>query len=192
MTTRRGLATDGVYTDRMRSPLSIASIVSLSIVTLGTAVGLAQRASAPGPSTASAADTTSRIVKAAQTLIAQLDEGERGKLQFRFDDQAQRVRWSNLPSPMFQRVGLRLGDITPAKRGAVMSLLQAALSADGYKKINEIMDGDEVLRETGGGNGPRGNPPLGGANGARAGRGRGGPGGGAPGGGGGPAFGRDN
>jgi hypothetical protein len=68
---------------------------------------------------------------------------------------------------MFQREGLRLADLTPLQRQAVMALVAVALSRDGYRKVTEIMRGDEVLRQTGGG--------------------RGGPGGR----GGGPAFGED-
>jgi hypothetical protein len=48
------------------------------------------------------------------------------------------------------------------------------LSKDGYRKVTEIMHGDEVLRQTGGGRGPGGGgPPAGGPPG-------GGPGGGGP------------
>ena len=75
-----------------------------------------------------------------------------------------------------------MGDLTPAQRAAVMTLLQAALSRDGYRKVTEIMRGDEVLKATGGGAGPRGGAPAGGA--PPGARGRGGPGGG-------PSFGED-
>ena len=137
---------------------------------------------------ATPADATARIVAAARALVATLDEAGKGKLQFAFDDAAQKKRWSNFPSPMFQRDGLRLGDLTPPQRTAVMTLLQAALSADGYRKVTEIMKGDEVLKTTAGGRGPGGGgppgggpppgtPPGGGPPGGRAG-GRGGPGGG--------------
>jgi hypothetical protein len=82
---------------------------------------------------------------------------------------------------MFQRTGLRLGDITPPQRAAVMSLLSAALSRDGYRKVTDIMRGDEVLRKTAGSGPPRGgaNPGGGGPppGGQPGGRGRG-PGGG--------------
>jgi len=82
---------------------------------------------------------------------------------------------------MFQRTGLRLGDITPPQRAAVMSLLSAALSRDGYRKVTDIMRGDEVLRKTAGSGPPRGgaNPGGGGPppGGQAGGRGRG-PGGG--------------
>src|SRR5579859_3342473 len=119
------------------------------------------------------ADATARIVAAAETLAKSLDEAGRAKLQFRWDDNEQRKRWSNLPSPMVERRGVRMGDLTEAQRANVMALLKEALSADGYRKVNEIMSGDEVLRVNGDGRGGRG----------RGGRGPGG---------GGPAFGLDN
>ena len=155
----------------MRSPIRILTLLSLFVLsTIGVRLA-AQRAAAPAATAPApaAADATARVVKAAQALVASLDESERGKLLYGFDDKAQRVRWSNFPSPMFERVGLRMGDINPAKRAAVMTLLQAALSADGYKKVTDIMEGDEVLKQTGGGNGPRGGGPQPGANGPPAG-----------------------
>jgi len=83
-------------------------------------------------------------------LLTTLDEAGRTKVQFPFEG-PQKTRWSNLPSPMFQRQGLRLADVTPAQRAAVMSLLSTALSRDGYRKVTEIMRGDEVLRNAQGG-----------------------------------------
>ena len=93
-----------------------------------------------------------------------LDDAGRAKVQFPFEG-PQKTRWSNLPSPMFQREGLRLGDLTPAQRTAVMTLLSTALSKDGYRKVVDIMRGDEVLRTGqggGGGRGPGGGPGGGG------------------------------
>ena len=54
-----------------------------------------------------------------------------------------------LSAAMFQREGLRLGDLTPAQRAAVMTLLSTALSRDGYRKVTDIMRGDEVLADAG-------------------------------------------
>ncbi|HET9010428.1 MAG TPA: DUF3500 domain-containing protein, partial [Gemmatimonadaceae bacterium] len=111
----------------------------------------------PGAKPASSADTTGRIVAAAQALVATLDDTGKGKVQFPFDG-PQKTRWSNLPTGIFERQGLRLGDLTPAQRAAAMSLLSAALSADGYRKVVDIMRGDDVLRTNaaGGGRGPGG------------------------------------
>jgi Protein of unknown function (DUF3500) len=105
----------------------------------------------------SPADATTRIVAAAQAVVSTLDEAGKAKVQFPFDG-PQKTRWSNLPSPMFERQGLRLADLTPTQKAAVMNLLTVALSRDGYRKVTEIMRGDEVLRtgSGGGGGGGRG------------------------------------
>ena len=70
-----------------------------------------------------------------------------------------------------------MGDLTPAQRTAMTSLLQAALSADGYRKVTEIMRGDEMLRTNGDG---RGRGPGGGPNGPPRGGAPGGPPGAGP------------
>jgi hypothetical protein len=145
----------------MRSTVRMAVTVSFGLVVVAATV-LGQRAGTP-PSTP--AEATSRIVASAQAVLKTLDDAGRSKVQFPFDG-PQKTRWSNLPSPMFQREGLRLTDLTPPQRAAVMALLSAALSPMGYQKVNEIMQGDEMLKTGGGG--------------------RGGPGGGR-----GPTFGKD-
>jgi hypothetical protein len=121
-----------------------------------SAAGLAQRNAAPAP-----ADATARIVAAAQAVLATLDAAGKAKVQFQSGDAAQRTRWSNLPSPMFQRQGLRLADLTAAQKSAVMNLLTVALSRDGFRKVTEIMKGDEVLRTGQRGGGRAGGPAFG-------------------------------
>ena len=183
-----------------------SSRIALSLLALSTAASgaiLAQRAMPSPTSSAQAAGATSQIVAAANSLLATLDDAGRRKVQFPFEG-PQKARWSNLPTGIFQREGLRLGDLNTAQRAAAMKLLAAALSANGYRKVTEIMQGDEVLRSQPqqgrgnrggrggngappaaarpGGAGPSGPPPQDGARG----RGRGGAGGG-----GGVAFGED-
>jgi uncharacterized protein DUF3500 len=165
----------------MRQPSVVYVTPLLGAIAVWSITGLAQRSATPP---ASAADATARIVAAAQALMATLDDAGRSKVQFPFES-PQKTRWSNLPSGVFKREGLRLGDLTPAQRQAVTSLLTNALSQDGYRKVTEIMRGDEVLR-TGEGSAPRGGAAAGRPGGGRAGRG-----GGAPGGGGGVMFGED-
>jgi hypothetical protein len=119
----------------------MASIASMGVLVTVAATGLAQRSATPSTQ----ADVTARIVSAAQAVVATLDEAGRAKVQFPFDG-PQKARWSNLPSPMFQRTGVRMGELTSTQRAAVMTLLRAALSQDGYRKAVDIMRGDEVLR----------------------------------------------
>ena len=64
---------------------------------------------------------------------------------------SQRTGWSNLPTGIFQRNGLRFGDLTSRQREAALALVAAALSREGYQKVTDIMNGDEVLKNAGGG-----------------------------------------
>jgi hypothetical protein len=132
----------------------IASVSGLGVSIVGVTI-LAQRPAGTPPATAAIrrADATRRIVSSAQALVATLDEAGRAKVQFPFAG-PQKGRWSNLPSGIFKREGLRLGDLTATQRAAVTALLKTALSPHGYQKVTEIMHGDEVLREGGGRGGP--------------------------------------
>jgi len=118
---------------------------------LPLAVGYVQRASSPTPA-ASAAQrvVTARVVATANTFLATLSDVERAKCTFGFTS-SQRTGWSNLPTGIFQRNGLRFGDMTSQQREAALALVAAALSREGYRKVTDIMNGDEVLKNAGGG-----------------------------------------
>src|SRR5271169_4310143 len=122
---------------------------------------------------AQAQTATSRIVSSANAFLSTLDEKQRQSVLFAFDDEKQRVRWSNLPTSFVPRGGISLKEMNSAQRSAAMALVSSALSQRGFEKVQQIMEGDEVLK-TGEGNLPQsgrggGGPP---------GRGRGGNGGG--------------
>jgi hypothetical protein len=155
----------------MRSIARTVALPALAIVAAAaTAALLAQRTAAPDRVASGAtAGVTARIVTAAQAVLGTLDASGKAKVQFPFDS-PQKSRWSNLPSPMFERTGIRLGDLTEPQRSAVMNLLSVALSGVGYQKVLDIMRGDEVLRTGGGGGrgpapggrgGGRGSPAFG-------------------------------
>ena len=162
--------------DHVRVTAGIGTVACLGVI-VAVAASLAAPPSPSPPGPTAAADATARIVASAQAFLATLDEAGRAKVQFPFDS-PQRARWSNLPSGIFKREGLRLGDLAQAQRAAAMALLSTALSQEGYRKVVAIMRGDEVLR------GAPGGPPRGGGPGA-------GPGGGGAPGGGGVRFGED-
>jgi hypothetical protein len=65
---------------------------------------------------------------------------------FAFDDEKQRVRWSNLPVRMVPRAGLSMGELTAAQRSAAMALLSSALSRRGFEKVQQIVEADETLK----------------------------------------------
>src|SRR6476661_2273567 len=130
----------------MRRSVQSASVVSLGLLIAVAVAGAGQRAQKPPPAPpAGQPDVTARIVASAEALLTTLDAAGRAKVQFPFEG-PQKTRWSNLPTPMFAREGLRIGDLTPPQRAAVMSLLSTAMSPDGYRKITDIMRADETLR----------------------------------------------
>ncbi len=104
-------------------------------------------------SSAGAQTTTTRIVTAANVFLSTLDARQRQSVQFAYDDEKQRVRWSNLPTSMVPRAGLKLGDLNVNQRSAALALLAAALSPRGFEKVQQIMEGDEMLKN----NEPSGN-----------------------------------
>jgi hypothetical protein len=147
-----------------------AVIVAATIVTLG---GF-QRQSAPASASASNARTAdqvlAKVVAAANAFLQSLDAPQREKAAFPFDS-PQKKNWSNLPTGVYQRNSLRLGDMSAAQRSAAMALMAAVLSGTGYEKITQIMNGDEALKNQGGGRtgGRPGAPPPGGRGGGRGG-----------------------
>ena len=146
--------------------------ISSILIVLVTLVGAVAAQRGPAPA---AAGTTTAGVTAANTFLGMLDGAERAKAAFPFES-PQKTNWSNLPNGVYQRNSLRLGDLTPEKRAAALALVAAVLSSDGYRKVTDIMNGDEVLRGTGGGQtgGRAGAPAGGGRGGGRGGGGRGG------------------
>jgi hypothetical protein len=104
-----------------------------------------------------AASQTQGIVASANAFLNSLDDAQRGKVSFAFDDAAQRVRWSNLPVNMAEHGGLRMGDLKPNQRAAALKLLATALSKQGYEKVVGIVESDEILRQQS----PAGAPPFG-------------------------------
>jgi hypothetical protein len=126
----------------------LRTTVACVAIAIPMAIGSAQRAAAPPmPQTAA---VTGRVVTAANAFLATLDDTQRAAGTFGFAS-SQRTNWSNLPSGIFQRHGLRLGDLTPAQRAAALALVAAALSREGYQKVTDIMNGDEVLKNANGG-----------------------------------------
>jgi hypothetical protein len=131
--------------DAMKERQLISGLLALTIAAAAGAVQRSHPRSAAG-----SAPVTARVVAAANAFLATLTEPQRAKATFGFTS-SQRTGWSNLPTGVFQRNGLRLGDLTSPQREAALALIAAALSRDGYRKVTEIMDGDEVLRKAGGG-----------------------------------------
>jgi hypothetical protein len=89
---------------------------------------------------------------AANHFLATLTDSQRTAVKFAFTDTAQRARWSNLPVSMAARAGLSLKDLNADQRSAAMTLVSSALSQRGFEKVEQIMEGDELLRTKNGNN----------------------------------------
>jgi hypothetical protein len=96
-------------------------------------------------------DHTIKVVAAAEVFLATLNEVQKQAVMFEFTDSTQRVKWSNFPTGIFQRAGLRLGDLSQAQQDAVYALLATVLSQKGYQQVVDNVTGDEVLKSQEGG-----------------------------------------
>ena len=129
--------------------VSCAGLMWLALIS-STTVAFLQPATTSGPAASAQGTVTANVVASANAFLATLSDVERAKCTFTFTS-GQRTGWSNLPTGIFQRNGLRLGDMTTRQREAALALVRSALSREGYQKVTNIMNGDEVLKNAGGG-----------------------------------------
>jgi hypothetical protein len=113
------------------STKTIRVVGALAVVCLSMAAATTQTA-------------TSRLVSAANAFLSTLDEKQRKSVLFAFDDERQRARWSNLPVSFAPRAGVSLKEMNTAQGAAALALVASALSARGFEKVQQIMEGDEV------------------------------------------------
>src|SRR4029077_128505 len=87
-----------------------------------------------------------------KAFLSTLDQKQRERVLFAFDDEEQRARWSNLPTAMVHRAGLGMGELSAAQRSAALALVSSALSARGFEKVQQIVEADEILKTSDGNN----------------------------------------
>lgn len=140
----------------IRTACGIFTTLALSCLTLVIGMSVKaqkQKAQTPVVQSPPAARTpTARIVNAANTFLATLDQKQRASVLFAYGDEAQRRRWSNFPIRVVPRAGLSLGEMTPAQRTAALALLSSVFSQRGFQKVQEILESDEVLKKSEGNN----------------------------------------
>ena len=133
----------------MKRKVAITGVCLFVLLGLGLALLFGRQQQKKHATTpAKATDVTGRTVAAANAFLATLDDAKRAKVAFPFDSELKRTSWSNFPVGMVPRSGLRLGDLSATQRDAAMKLLAVALSKRGVQKVNEIMEGDEVLKNS--------------------------------------------
>lgn len=88
------------------------------------------------------ASTASVLVETANRFLSSLDDGQRAKATFKFDDD-ERMNWHFIPK---ERKGLPLREMAPYQKHLASALLSAGLSQTGYIKAVTIMSLEDVLR----------------------------------------------
>ena len=132
---------------------------------------------------------TTGIVAATNAFLGTLSSTEKDSVLFDRGDKAQAQRWSNLPEGLFERQGLRIGDLDQTKTDAFLAVMKTTLSTEGYNRIMAEWAADDALASDDSG----GQAAPGGGQSAAGGRPSGGPPGGSggfPGGSAGPGAGQ--
>src|SRR2546426_12726721 len=107
----------------------------------------------PRSQRAAADAATLKAVSAARGFLATLDDRQRARVSLELN-KTTRSNWSNLPTgAVFQngateRNGVKFGDLTSAQQEAALALVGATLSPAGYRKVINIVNGDETLERT--------------------------------------------
>ena len=144
---------------------STAAASTSTIPSASTTPGASAAASPGTPSSAATAETTSTatgaaatpaIVAAANAFLATLSDSEKTSVQFDWTDTDQKQRWSNLPEGLFDRAGLKWGDLSEPQQTAWLAVMQATLSTEGYSRVIAEWNADDVLAAEGGGGGLHG------------------------------------
>lgn len=123
-------------------------LVALCSVLLGNVSVASAAAVAP---VKTAADTqATKIVDAANAFLTTLSAAQKKAVLFNWTDDVQRAHWSPLPEGVFNRSGLRRGELNAVQRSALMELLGTVLSADGLELVKNQMNADDIWKSTGG------------------------------------------
>jgi hypothetical protein len=96
-------------------------------------------------SAAPAGSATPQITAAANAFLATLDDSAKDAVSFDWTDTEQKQRWSNFPAALYERAGLRWGDLTETQQNAWLAIMQKSLSAEGYDRVMAEWDADEAL-----------------------------------------------
>src|ERR1700737_3546977 len=89
-------------------------VLGISLAVAGGSIAAQQQRGAPAPP-AAADRVLAQTVAAANAFLGQLGPEQRAKAAYPFDS-PQRKNWSNLPTGIFQRNSLRMGDMTGPQR----------------------------------------------------------------------------
>ncbi|MFD3616286.1 DUF3500 domain-containing protein [Streptomyces sp. NPDC058676] len=137
----------------VRRAVALATCVGLGVAgcaTTGSASSSAQlttQKAIPASATRTGAGgaNTAQVVAAANAFLATLSDEQKDTVLYDFDDAAKKTGWSNFPTPVVERNGLKLGDLTDEQEAAALKVMEAALSKKGYEELVEIRKADDYL-----------------------------------------------
>lgn len=131
---------------------TVTLCASLGLAITGPATAVAAAGSSPTNVTVPSqgavgapAPSTAQVVRAARVFLRTLSREQRRRVLLDFDDGKRQAGWSNVPTAGFPRPGLALGELEPRQRRAAMTVLEAALSDEGYREVEENLAIDDYL-----------------------------------------------
>lgn len=148
----------------VRRAVALATCLGLGVAACGTvdqasstaALTSLKQIPASATRTGAGGANTAQVVAAANAFLATLSDEQKDTALYGFDDPAKKTGWSNFPTPVVERNGLKLGDLTEEQQAAALKVMEAALSKKGYEELVEIRKADDYLASlpsTGGGTG---------------------------------------
>ncbi len=99
------------------------------------------RAYGPSPTV----DRATAIYTAVSAFVNTLTAAQLTTVIYPANDVTQRAKWSNFPTGIFQRNGLKIGSMTAAQINALYAMLTAVLSPEGFQKVTRTMTADQTL-----------------------------------------------
>ena len=134
------------------SPSTSSSSSAPTSASAGASPSTSASASAP---TSSGSQATPAIVAAANAFLATLSAQEKSTGLFAGDDTTQKRKWSNLPTGLYERSGLAIGDLSQDQVDAFLAVMKATLSSEGYNRVMAEWAADDALAASSGGGGPQ-------------------------------------
>lgn len=87
---------------------------------------------------------TAKVVCAANIFLATLSEAQKTEVLLELT-QENAVRWSNFPTPVGERNGIRLSTLTAEQQTAAEAVVKTAMGEEGYNKAMRIRMADDVV-----------------------------------------------
>ena len=122
----------------------LSTVTAVAAVAIGATCITAVSQEAHKAALGSAA-SAQRIHEAAIAFLESLSEPQRAALTFPLEGE-DRTNWSNTPSYVHPRPGLRMGDLSNEQRLRAHNLLRASMSSQGYQKVAGVMRLDDIGR----------------------------------------------